>query len=228
MEDVYERLLKLKMMRGYFYILEEKIHNHCHKKYVNFLIHSNADANAPGDVMYSISYDIFCEKFVRKRLLKKKEILCMTNLCKLVIQIVKEAEGLDASNYRPYRLKKRLQKSFPQLSFHMPFARSKSEIVFAEELTSGELAERHEIVDNYNYDLRWESSDEQDVEEVCVKPSNQVNNLLHLYTSAMTLRNLVRDSPPFSSKWPTDASEITIDNALGLVHWSCSILWHGF
>jgi hypothetical protein len=50
----------------------------------------------------------------------------------------------------------------------MPFARSKSEIVFAEELTSGELAERHEIVDNYNYDLRWESSDEQDVEEVCV------------------------------------------------------------
>lgn len=155
MEDVYERLLKLKMMRGYFYILEEKIHNHCHKKYVNFLIHSNADANAPGDVMYSISYDIFCEKFVRKRLLKKKEILCMTNLCKLIIQIVKEAEGLDASNYRPYRLKKRLQKSFPQLSFHMPYGRSKSEIVFAEELTSGELAERYEIVDNYTYDLRW-------------------------------------------------------------------------
>jgi hypothetical protein len=79
---------------------------------VNFLNHSNADANAPGDVMYTISYDIFCEQIVIERLLKKKEILCMTGLCKLFIQIVNDAEGLDASHYRPYRLKKRLQKSF--------------------------------------------------------------------------------------------------------------------
>ena len=51
----------------------------------------------------------------------------------------------------------RLQKSFRQLSFHMPFARSKREIVIAEMLTSGELAERREIVENYDDDLREEA-----------------------------------------------------------------------
>ena len=99
----------------------------------------------------------------------------------------------------------------------MPFVRSKSEIVFAEMLTSGELAERHEIVENYNYDLREKSSDEHDVEDLYMRPSNQDNNLLHLYTTSMTLRNLVQDVPPFSSKWPPDVSEITIENALEIV-----------
>ena len=186
---------------------EGRYHNHCYKKYVNFLNHANTDAKAPGDVMYSISYNLFCEQIVMERLLKKKEILYMTDLCKLFIQIVKDAEGLGAPHYRPYRLKKRQQKSFSQLSFHMPFARSKSEIVFAEMLTSGELADRHEIVENY----------EHDVEGLCMKPSNQANNLLHLYTTSMTLRNLVQDVPPFSSKWPPDVSEITIGNALEIV-----------
>ena len=69
----------------------------------------------------------------------------------------------------------------------MPFARSKSEIVFAEILTSRELAERHEIVENYNYDLRQESGDEHDVEDLYMKPPSQANNLLHLYTTSMTL-----------------------------------------
>ena len=122
---------------------EERQRNHCYKKYVKFLNHCNTDAKAPGDVMYSISYDLFCEQVAMERLLKKKEILYMTDLCKLFIQMVKKAEGLDASHYRPYHLKKRMQKSFPQLSFHMPFARSKREIVFAEQLTSGGLAERY-------------------------------------------------------------------------------------
>ena len=196
---------------------EVRYHNHCYKKYVNFLNHTNADAKAPGDVMYTISHNLFCGQIVMERLLKKKEILYVTDLCKLFIQIVKDAEGLNASHYRPHRLKKRLQKSFPQLSFQMPFARSKSEIVFAEMLTSGELAERHEIVENYNYDLREESGDEHDVEDLYMKPSNQANNLLYLYTTSMTLRNLVQDVPPFSSKWPLDVSEITIENALEIV-----------
>ena len=84
-------------------------------------------------------------------------------------------------------------------------------------LTSGELSERHEIVENYDYDLREESGDEHDVEDLYMKPSNQAKNLLHLYTTSMTLQNLVQDVPPFSSKWPPDVSEITIENALEIV-----------
>ena len=33
----------------------------------------------------------------------------------------------------------------------------------------------------------------------------------------MTLQNLVQDVPPFSSKWPPDVSEITIENAQEIV-----------
>ena len=49
---------------------EVRYHNHCYKKYVNFLNHTNADAKAPGDVMYTISYNLFCEQIVMERLLK--------------------------------------------------------------------------------------------------------------------------------------------------------------
>ena len=160
---------------------EVRYHNHCYKKYVNFLNHANTDAKAPGDVMYIISYNLFCEQIVMERLLRKKEILHMTDLCKLFIQ------SFNYSTLSPIPPEETSAEIFPQLSFHMPFARSKSEIVFAEMLTSGELAERHEIVENYNYDLREESSDEHDVEDVYMKPSNQANNLLHLYTISMTL-----------------------------------------
>lgn len=138
----------------------------------------------------------------------------MTDLCKLFIQIVSDTEGLDASNYRPHRLKKRLQKSFPQLYFHWPFARSKSEFVFSEELTSGELAERHDIVDKYNCESGSESNNEDDVEKVIVKPVYASDYLLHLYRSAMTLQNFVKNAPPFAPKWPPDASDITLENAL--------------
>lgn len=93
----------------------------------------------------------------------------MTDLCKLFIQTVRDTEGLDASNYSPFHLKKRPQKSFPQLTFPMTFAGSQGEIVFSEDLTSGELAERHDTVRKCNYDT-GEGSDEEIAEEVCVEP----------------------------------------------------------
>ena len=96
----------------------------------------------------------------------------------------------------------------------MPFAQSKSEFVFSEDLTSGELAERHDIVHRYNCESGSESNNEDDVEKVIVKPVYASDDLLHLYRSAMTLQNFVKDAPPFAPKWPPDASDITLENSL--------------
>jgi hypothetical protein len=46
-----------------------------------------------------------------------------------------------ASNYRTFRLKARLQERFPHLVFHTPKVRNRSEIVYAEDISRGNVAE---------------------------------------------------------------------------------------
>ena len=62
----------------------------------------------------------------------------MRVLHEIFVEQVIETEGLDASNYRPTRLKTRLQRDYPQLVFHRPATRNQSELVFVQELSVGE------------------------------------------------------------------------------------------
>ena len=57
------------------------------------------------------------------------------------VKTVKRVENTDGSSYRTFRLKQRLGKRFPQLVFHRPKVRNKSEIVYAECLSQASVAE---------------------------------------------------------------------------------------
>lgn len=91
--------------------------------------------------------------------------------------ITKCGEGEAGSKYKASNLKKRLQKSHPQLVFHSPSRRNKSEFVFVEDLSAGLLAE--------HFDLS-----EEDDEEECYSPDTSMsntdeNNRAHLYRAAI-------------------------------------------
>ena len=65
----------------------------------------------------------------------------MRVLHEIFVEEVMKTERLDASNYRPTRLKTRLRRDYLQLVFHHPAARNQSKFVFVEELSVGEVAE---------------------------------------------------------------------------------------
>lgn len=66
----------------------------------------------------------------------------MSRLRDKFVQTVLEEENEDASHYKTFRLKRKLQEEFPQLVFHKPRRRYDSEIVFTEDLDQGTVVER--------------------------------------------------------------------------------------
>ena len=59
------------------------------------------------------------------------------------VRTAKRVEGADASNYLRFRLKERLWEKFPQLVFHTPKRRNKSDIVNAARICQSDVAEHY-------------------------------------------------------------------------------------
>ena len=72
-----------------------------------------------------------------------RELKTLSSLLKAeFVKTVRQVENEDASGYRTFRLKERLKDRFPQLVFHTPKVRNKSEIVYVEYLCQGSVAEK--------------------------------------------------------------------------------------
>ncbi|XP_041966359.1 uncharacterized protein LOC121724080 [Alosa sapidissima] len=98
--------------------LEVQYHKGCYSQYTRFLTRPAKAIKEQNEPMFDSSYRVFCERIIRQRLLINKEVLRMGQLRKAFIDLVKENEDIDASNYRLDMLKKRLTRDFPQLVFH--------------------------------------------------------------------------------------------------------------
>ena len=108
--------------------------------------------------------------------------------------ITKCGEGEAGSKYKASNLKKRLQKSHPQLVFHPPSRRNRSEFVFVEDLSAGLLAEHFD----------WSEEDSSDDEEECYSCNFNV-------TAALILKNIIKDVPIFHTTWPPTADHFNKD-----------------
>jgi hypothetical protein len=75
------------------------------------------------------------------KIIKGQEIYDMKRVKEEFDKTVARVENLDASSYKTFRLKRRLKNTFPQLVFHTPNSRNRSDIVFAECLDRGKVAE---------------------------------------------------------------------------------------
>ena len=130
----------------------------------------------------------------------------------MFVQTVYDVEKEDVSSYKKARLKDRLKQRFPQLIFHQPRRRNTSEIVLVEDLSSGDIAERH-VQMKIDLDLGSSTEESQDSCDNKAHEAFKDEKTIpfnFFYETALQLRHLVKDGPEFDSVWPPLSVEINI------------------
>jgi hypothetical protein len=110
--------------------LEVKYHRQCYQRYTEFVRRTDVteDDEVRAKCKYEESFNFFCERFVKEKLIDNEEIYYMKKIEAEFVRTVATVENCDASGYRRFRLKERLIKRFPQPVFHTPYERNRSEI----------------------------------------------------------------------------------------------------
>lgn len=104
--------------------IEVCYHNTCYKNITRILFESVTGDTI--DSSHNTAYKAFCDERTKNYFMKKLEDIFRE-------YILKYEGDQDGSGYSASKLKKRLEKSHPQLVFHAPTRRNASEIVFAED-----------------------------------------------------------------------------------------------
>ena len=139
----------------------------------------------------------------------------MRILHEIFVEQVMETEGLDASNYRPTRLKTRLQRNYPQLVFHRPATRNQSKLVFVEELSVGEVTETSGTADTEGASLADSDSDEEMITDT---PADKKDVILkEYYDVAMALQNAIKGRQVMDSSWPPLSVDLPTTQVLKMV-----------
>lgn len=194
--------------------IEVRYHRHCHLDYCRFLTRKST-VGKPNDELYHSSYTAFCSKAIDEKLLKKKRIKRMRELHEIFVEQVMKTEGLDASNYRPTRLKTRLQRDYPQLVFHRPATRNQSELVFVEELSVGEVAETWGTADTEGASS---ADSDNDIEMITDTSTDKKEvTLKEYYDVAMALQNAIREAQAMDSSWPPLSVDLSTTQVLKMV-----------
>jgi hypothetical protein len=138
----------------------------------------------------------------------------MSRLKDKFVKTVRDVENEDASNYRTYRLKERLQERFPQLVFHTPKVRNRSEIVYVEDFYQGNVAESLLISEERGSD---DSTDEEKLEDD-VRMDHASVALKDIYSVALELReNIQIHSSSWYKNWPPLSTDISSENVKKVV-----------
>ncbi len=129
--------------------LEVKYHRQCYAKYTSFLRHQKDEetTSSKPSHLYEKSFDTFCKQFVQTEIIENEGIFFMNKIKDVFVNIVKEEENVDASNYKTSRLKQRLQTKYPQLVFHATKRRNKSEVVHTNSMKKCDVVEIIACVD---------------------------------------------------------------------------------
>ncbi|KAL2077854.1 hypothetical protein ACEWY4_027358 [Coilia grayii] len=113
--------------------IEVQYHKSCYQQYTKFLSKPARPEREQNEPMFDVSYNLFCERIIRQRLLVNQEVLKMGQLRKTFIKLVM-LQTTDT-------LKKRLTRDFPQLVFYTPTKRNICKLVFAETLSTETLVD---------------------------------------------------------------------------------------
>ena len=155
---------------------------------------------------------------MRTQIINEKSVFYIKRITKEFVKTVARVENADASNYRTFRLKERLRERFPQLVFHTPTVRNKSEIVYVECLSQGSVAESF-----LGEEIGASESDQElegEVDIAAKKASHDYTGatLKDMFTVGLTLRNILRGlTLDWYYSWPPLASEFTAENVKKLV-----------
>ena len=125
--------------------LEAHYHKSCFKTYTNVLYRSDPKEVPGKNLHYNKTYKHFCETIIEERIIKNREILRLSDLTKMFINMAKEKEDINISTYKPASLKNRLSAKYPYLIFLSQYGRvrgKKSELVYVENLSASDVLQR--------------------------------------------------------------------------------------
>ena len=194
--------------------LEVKYHKRCYQRYTEFLRRTNVteyeeESKVRAKCKYEESFHVFCERFVKEKLIDNEEIYYMKKIEEEFVRTVAAVENCDASSYRRFRLKERLLERFPQLVFHTPNERNRSQIVYAQSICQGVVAEHYLNEESQTSQSDTEIEDEV-LDDQLLKNHEKVATLKEVYNVACTLRNILRSSTQtWYENWPPISSDIT-------------------
>ncbi|CAL1293796.1 unnamed protein product [Larinioides sclopetarius] len=134
----------------------------------------------------------------------------MNEVTRLFIKTVFEEEKLEI-NYTNGNLKRRLKIRYPQLRFVKRAKRTKCELVLHEILDT-DVAHSLDSVSCRSSDSNLSISEENNTF------SGSVNEVLQtLYSSSLTLKSYIDNSPSLQCSWPPSATDLTIEAAETIV-----------
>lgn len=170
--------------------LEVKYHERCYQSYTSVARYQKKESSSK--VSYQRSFEVFCEQFVKPRIIDDEEIFRMRRIKREFVKIVAEVENEDASDYKTIRLKERMLKVFPQLVFHNPIGKNTSAIVYSTDM------EHSKIVDNVACGESSQTSETEDSENGAEFNRNHKSKpsttLQEMYNVAFALRTELKDN----------------------------------
>ena len=211
-----ERIL-LQIMDKDCVAIEVRYHRKCYRKYTNFLHKQDKKAGDSAKSLYDAGYEQFCKEVVEE-LIKNKKGTFMSHLHSKFVKIVQRVEGLDARDFRKFRLKERLIHSYPQLVFVAPKRRNVSEIVFAENLCPSDIMQDDYDLDEY--DLSGGSDyDDDDFLDVDTDTNEPLVEAHALYHASMLLKGTMSRTQGLQVQCPPPpvAADISIENVQEIV-----------
>ena len=116
---------------------------------------------------------------------------------------------MDASSYQSSRLKARLLKVFPMLHIQTPSNVSKSQIVYSEDLTVGEVADNY--VESPVLSNSQDGFEEENDDAVLFKVRNNI--LSPLYKIAVYMKQIIKNAPGIGTQWPPLSANLTLEAA---------------
>ena len=170
--------------------VEAQYHRNCCQMHTKF-ISSSFSEKEDIDHLYAKAFDVFCSEFIMKRVIENRELLYLKDLLEKFIVYAREVEDVDASSYQSSRLKARLLKMFPMLHIHTPSNVSKSQIVYSEDLTVGEVADNY--VESSVLSNSQDGCEEENDDAVQFKVRNNI--LSPLYNIAMYRKQIIKHAP---------------------------------
>ena len=142
--------------------IEARYHKRCYQMYTK-CVSRKEKAVAVEPTLYDKAFDQFCTQFIEKRIIENKEVLFLRQLLNEFIKCVQAIEKIHVA-YQAARLKKRIQKRYPQIVFHASKTVRKGTLVYVDDVTAGEVADDLTTIISEDDDTDGMDSDNEDDE----------------------------------------------------------------
>jgi hypothetical protein len=164
--------------------------------------------------LYDDAFDRFCTEVIEERIIKNNEILLLGYLLKKFISCVHAIENVDVP-YQAARLKKRIQKRYPQIVFHSSKTMNKGTLVYIDSMSVGDIAddfmEIHAELDSEDdNDHDDEVNDGSEFSKEKRRTATSDCSLEQLFHAALEVRKLLSESKGVTSDWPPDSHDLTL------------------